>query len=66
MVYRGFTWNLTASDVALTEMCLKAALENRELYRWEEAAAKRLLAQIALWKQVTPDGCTPTHAFADS
>ena len=65
MVYRGFTWNLTASETAAVLRVCDEILRVGSM-KYLEADAHRLIALARHFREVSPDGTPPTYLYADS
>jgi len=66
MVYRGFTWNLTSTEMANVARILAVHQRCNECHRWDAEISDHLLKKIEMVMEVSPDGTSPTHGRADS
>jgi len=66
MAFRGFTWNLTASEAANVARILALHQRCEECHRWDAEVSDALLKRIEMFMEVSPDGSSPTHAHADA
>ena len=65
MVYRGFTWNLTAGDVEILLLLLDQ-VERTSPYKIDRKVAASFRERAENWLELTPDGSSTTHGCADS
>jgi len=66
MSYRGFTWNLTATEMAHVQRILAEHMRCDTCFKWDAVIADHLLKKIEMVLEVSPDGTSPTHARADA
>ena len=66
MSFRGFTWNLTSTEVANVKRILAAHQRCNECHRWDAEISDHLLRKIEMFEEVTPDGPSPSHVRADA
>jgi len=66
MSYRGFTWNMTASEAANLSRILSEFLRREDVHKWDRIIAEHLRAKATIFLELTPDGTSPAHARSDA
>ena len=66
MVYRGFTWNLTSTEMANVARILAVHQRCNECHRWDAEISDSLLKKIEMVMEVTTDGPSTTSCRADA
>jgi len=66
MVYKGFTYALSAGDAEQIIMLLDLIVDEVPRYKVDRHLAAYHAARLKLFLEVTPDGATATHGYADA
>jgi len=66
MAFRGFTWNMTATEAANLCRILSIVRNGGELRTWDLVIMEGLLTKAQIFLELTPDGTSKDHAHADA
>jgi len=64
--YRGFTWNLTESDARQIQDQLERYLAGKPIHKIDEKIISDIVSKCKIFRELSPDGATPSHASADA